>query len=208
MLRRTRNEQRKDAAGKAETMKRCPGTRWTRERLLGALRLEAQRIGRTPTMRDLISPDCLCAHWSTYFRWFGNLSTAQREAGLTPNDKGSARRMWTRASAIAQLKRQARELGRTPFYTEIAVDRHVLQRLFGTIGNAFDAAGLRRRRRGGWYARMGPDILARHERAVELAECWSLPRPVTVRVLASSCPDRTKVVRSSTFSAPQDSPLP
>lgn len=155
-------------------MRRSPGNRWTRERLIEALRLEAQRIRRTPSMRDLQSPERLCAHCSTYVDWFGNLGNAQRAAGLMPNDKGVARRRWTRAAAIAELQRQARELGRTPFYTEVAVDRHVLQRLFGTIGNALTAAGLRRRRRGGYYARLGPVELARRERAIELAEFWGV----------------------------------
>lgn len=158
-------------------MKHSPGNRFTDAQLLRLLRIEAQRLGRTPTQRDLQRPDRMCPHLSTYLDRFRSLGRAARAAGLRPNDRGFGPRKWTREMVIGQLQYQARELGRTPFYREVDVHRHVLERLFGSIGAALDAAGLHHRRRGGpqW---LPIDARSRRERARMMAEYWKVPMPI------------------------------
>lgn len=61
---------------------------WDRNTALRALRFEATRLGRTPTQRDLRSPDRTCACDKVYRKLFGSFTAACRAAGLTSRVRG------------------------------------------------------------------------------------------------------------------------
>ena len=65
---------------------------WTPFRALFLLRMEAVRLGRTPTMRDTRKPGKLCASESTYIKLFGSFAAAQAGARLVPNRRGGSKR--------------------------------------------------------------------------------------------------------------------
>jgi hypothetical protein len=61
---------------------------WDRTTALRALWWEAKRLGRTPTQRDLRSPDRTCPSESVYRDMFGGLYNACVAAGLPGRRKG------------------------------------------------------------------------------------------------------------------------
>ena len=65
---------------------RGPGRRYTDKELLDLLRQLGEKLGRTPTARDMIA---VCPpSQMVYHKQFGSLSNAQRLAGFEPNRPG------------------------------------------------------------------------------------------------------------------------
>ena len=115
--------------------------RYTDEMLLEELRGCANRLGRSPTMREFgLDPEAE-PHPQTIVARFGSWNRAKRQAGLV------ARRFATRAELLLQLQELGAELGRTPTGTDL-VSRHASMpskslywQAFGSFRAALRAAG-------------------------------------------------------------------
>src|SRR5918912_2654669 len=58
--------------------------RYTDEQILEELRASAERVGRSPTMREFASDPETTVHPQTVIEHFGSWNNAKREAGLVP----------------------------------------------------------------------------------------------------------------------------
>ncbi len=113
----------------------------TKEELLGCLRELGERIGRTPTAKDVDAHRGLVPSKSLYWHTFGSLTNALREAGFdVPVGEERLER------AIEQGEELARELGRLPRFADWSVARKADSRLLSEwqVYRMFDA------RRGAW----------------------------------------------------------
>ena len=113
----------------------------TKEELLGCLRELGERIGRTPTAKDVDAHRGLVPSKSLYWHTFGSLTNALREAGFdVPVGEERLER------AIEQGAALARELGRLPRFADWADARRADPRLLSEwqVYRMFDA------RRGAW----------------------------------------------------------
>jgi hypothetical protein len=61
--------------------------KWTDAGMLQALRLYAERLGRTPIRRE-VGPSVGCPHATSYITRFGSWQRAVKRAGLTPRAQG------------------------------------------------------------------------------------------------------------------------
>ena len=115
--------------------------RYSDEEILEALRACAERLGRSPTMRDLADDPEAGLHPQTVVGRFGSWNTAKRLAGL------SARRFATREELLDQLRALGKELGRIPTGQDLAARRgsapskSLLWQTFGSLTNALREAG-------------------------------------------------------------------
>src|SRR6201985_323733 len=82
--------------------------RYTDEQILEALRSSAERLGRSPTMKEFAADPAAGMHPQTVIEHFGTWNAAKRAAGLVP------RRFATRDELVGQLRQLGEELGRTP----------------------------------------------------------------------------------------------
>ena len=83
--------------------------RYDDDEILAELRACAERLGRSPSMREFSMDPESTVHPQTVIDHFGSWNAAKREAGLTP------RRFATREElARLVLRRLGEELGRTP----------------------------------------------------------------------------------------------
>jgi hypothetical protein len=82
--------------------------RYSDERILSELRACAQRLGRSPTMREFASDEQVAIHPQTVIEHFGSWNAAKRKAGLVP------RRFATRDELLGVLRELGEELGRIP----------------------------------------------------------------------------------------------
>src|SRR3954453_5344539 len=82
--------------------------RYSNDQILAELRDSAERLGRSPTMREFASDPDTAVHPQTVIEHFGSWNTAKRKAGLVP------RRFATRAELVGLLRELGEELGRTP----------------------------------------------------------------------------------------------
>src|SRR5919201_2773515 len=82
--------------------------RYTDEQILAELRACAERLGRSPTMREFGADPETTVHPQTVIEHFGSWNAAKREAGLVP------RRFATRAELVGLLRELGEELGRVP----------------------------------------------------------------------------------------------
>src|SRR5947209_9411076 len=87
--------------------------RYTDEQILEALRASAERLGRSPTMKEFARDAEAGMHPQTVIDHFGTWNAAKRAAGLMP------RRNATRQELLEQLRRLGAELGRTPTTQDI-----------------------------------------------------------------------------------------
>jgi Homing endonuclease associated repeat len=87
--------------------------RYTDEGILEELRACADRLGRSPTMREFAGDPETKVHPQTVIEHFGSWNAAKRQAGLMP------RRFATRAELVAQLRALGEELGRIPTAKDI-----------------------------------------------------------------------------------------
>src|SRR5215471_1730221 len=115
--------------------------RYSDEQILAELRAAAERLGRSPTMREFAQDPEARVHPQTVIEHFGTWNAAKRAAGLFP------RRFLTREELLEQLRALGDELGRTPTARDLAARRRsvpsasLYAHTFGSLGNALREAG-------------------------------------------------------------------
>lgn len=115
--------------------------RYSDEQILVALRDSAERLGRSPTMKEFASDPAAGMHPQTVIEHFGTWNAAKRAAGLMP------RRFATREELVGELRRLGAELGRTPSAHDIRARRGTMPstslywHTFGSLANALREAG-------------------------------------------------------------------
>jgi hypothetical protein len=115
--------------------------RYSDEDILAELRAAAERLGRSPTMREFARDPDARVHPQTVIEHFGTWNAAKRAAGLFP------RRFHTREELLEQLRNLGAELGRTPTARDLAARRRsvpsasLYAHTFGSLGNALREAG-------------------------------------------------------------------
>jgi hypothetical protein len=115
--------------------------RYSDEQILDELRASAERLGRSPTMREFAADPQTTVHPQTVIEHFGSWNRAKRLAGLVP------RRFATRDELLGVLRELGEELGRVPSARDID-DRKGLMpskslywHTFGSLTNALREAG-------------------------------------------------------------------
>src|SRR5207248_6533340 len=115
--------------------------RYTDEQILAELKQSAERLGRSPTMREFSADPQTTVHPQTVIEHFGSWNRAKRQAGLVP------RRFATREELLALLQELGEELGRVPTARDIDERRGRLPskslywHTFGSLTNALREAG-------------------------------------------------------------------
>jgi hypothetical protein len=115
--------------------------RYTDEQILAELKASAERLGRSPTMREFADDADTTVHPQTVIEHFGSWNAAKREAGLVP------RRFATRDELLRLLRDLGAELGRPPTARDLDEHRGRLPskslywHTFGSLTNALREAG-------------------------------------------------------------------
>jgi Homing endonuclease associated repeat len=115
--------------------------RYSDERILGELRACAERLGRSPTMKEFAEDSETTVHPQTVIEHFGTWNAAKRAAGLVP------RRFATRQELLSLLRRLGDELGRVPTARDIDAHRGTMPskslywHTFGSLTTALREAG-------------------------------------------------------------------
>jgi hypothetical protein len=115
--------------------------RYTDDEILHQLRQAAERLGRSPTMREFAQDPEARVHPQTVIEHFGTWNAAKRAAGLFP------RRFLTRDELLEQLRGLGEELGRVPTARDLAARGRSLPsaslyaHTFGSLANALREAG-------------------------------------------------------------------
>ncbi len=115
--------------------------RYTDEQILEQLRASADRLGRSPTMREFAADTGADVHPQTVIEHFGTWNAAKRAAGLTP------RRFISRDELLGQLRALGEELGRTPTARDLDAHRgrvaskSLIWHTFGSLSAALREAG-------------------------------------------------------------------
>jgi hypothetical protein len=115
--------------------------RYTNEQILTELQDSAERLGRSPTMREFASDPKTTVHPQTVIEHFGSWNAAKREAGLVP------RRFATREELVGLLRSLGEELGRTPTAKDLDDHRASMPskslywHTFGSLTEALREAG-------------------------------------------------------------------
>ena len=115
--------------------------RYTDDQILAELKACAERLGRSPTMREFAGDPKTTVHPQTVIEHFGSWNRAKRLAGLVP------RRFATREELLALLKELGDQLERVP--TARDIDEHrgrmpsksLYWHTFGSLTNALREAG-------------------------------------------------------------------
>jgi len=115
--------------------------RYSDDQILAELRDCAERLGRSPTMREFSDDTKTSVHPQTVIEHYGSWNAAKRAAGLVP------RRFATRDELLGLLKDLGEELGRPP--TARDIDEHkgrmpsksLYWHTFGSLSNALRDAG-------------------------------------------------------------------
>src|SRR5438094_2342453 len=115
--------------------------RYSDDQILEELRASAERLGRSPTMREFAGDPDTAVHPQTVIEHFGSWNAAKRAAGLVP------RRFATREELVGLLRTLGDELGRPP--TARDIDEHkgrlpsksLYWHTFGSLTNALREAG-------------------------------------------------------------------
>jgi hypothetical protein len=115
--------------------------RYSDEQILAELRACAERLGRSPTMREFAADPETAVHPQTVIEHYGSWNAAKRAAGLVP------RRFATREELLGLLTELGNELGRPP--TARDIDEHkgklpsksLYWHTFGSLTNALQEAG-------------------------------------------------------------------
>jgi len=101
----------------------------------------AERLGRSPTMREFAADPETSVHPQTVIEHFGSWNTAKRRAGLVP------RRFATREELLGQLRALGEELERTPTARDLDArkgsmpSKSLLWHTFGSLPQALRDAG-------------------------------------------------------------------
>ena len=115
--------------------------RYTDEQILTELRESAERLGRSPTMKEFAADPDARVHPQTVIEHFGTWNAAKRAAGLMP------RRFATREELVSELRRLGDELGRTPTARDLDERRGTIPskslywHTFGSLALALREAG-------------------------------------------------------------------
>jgi hypothetical protein len=115
--------------------------RYSDEQILAELSACAERLGRSPTMREFAADRQTRVHPQTVIEHFGSWNRAKRLAGLVP------RRFATRDELLDLLRGLGEELGRVPTARDIDERRGKLPskslywHTFGSLANALREAG-------------------------------------------------------------------
>ena len=114
--------------------------RYSDEQILAELSACAERLGRSPTMREFAADPETSVHPQTVIEHFGSWNKAKRKAGLVP------RRFATREELLDQLRGLGEELGRIPTARDIEEHRGMPSKslywhTFGSLANALREAG-------------------------------------------------------------------
>src|SRR5436189_3124529 len=115
--------------------------RYSDEQILDELRASAERLGRSPTMREFAAEPATSVHPQTVIEHFGSWNRAKRLAGLVP------RRFATRDELLGVLRELGEELGRLPTARDIDDRRGRLPskslywHTFGSLADALREAG-------------------------------------------------------------------
>jgi hypothetical protein len=115
--------------------------RYSDEQILAELRESAERLGRSPTMKEFAADRDAHVHPQTVIEHFGTWNAAKRAAGLMP------RRFATREELVDQLRRLGAELGRTPTARDLDERRGTIPskslywHTFGSLALALREAG-------------------------------------------------------------------
>src|SRR5437762_12115580 len=116
--------------------------RYSNEQILAELRASADRLGRSPTMREFAGDPKTTVHPQTVIEHFGSWNAAKREAGLVP------RRFATREELVGLLRDLGEELGRTPTAKDLddrrgsMPSKSLYWHTFGSLAEALRQAGL------------------------------------------------------------------
>jgi len=115
--------------------------RYSNEQILVELRESADRLGRSPTMREFAADPKTTVHPQTVIEHFGSWNAAKREAGLVP------RRFATREELVGLLRELGEELGRTPTAKDLddrrgsMPSKSLYWHTFGSLAEALREAG-------------------------------------------------------------------
>jgi hypothetical protein len=115
--------------------------RYSDEQILEELRASAERLGRSPTMREFAADPESRVHPQTVIEHFGSWNAAKRQAGLMP------RRFATREELLARLRQLGDELGRVPTAKDLDTRRgsvpskSLYWHTFGSLTAALREAG-------------------------------------------------------------------
>ena len=115
--------------------------RYTDDEILAQLTASAERLGRSPTMREFAADPETTVHPQTVIEHFGSWNEAKRKAGLVP------RRFATRQELLDLLRGLGAELGRVPTARDIEEHRgrmpskSLYWHTFGSLANALREAG-------------------------------------------------------------------
>ena len=115
--------------------------RYTDEEILEELRASAERLDKSPTMREFAADPEAHVHPQTVIEHFGTWNAAKRAAGLMP------RRFISREELLQQLRDLGGELGRTPTARDLDENRgrvaskSLIWHTFGSLTNALREAG-------------------------------------------------------------------
>ena len=115
--------------------------RYSDEQILGELAACAERLGRSPTMREFAADAETTVHPQTVIEHFGSWNRAKRKAGLVP------RRFATREELLGLLRDLGDDLGRVPTAKDIDARRgrmpskSLYWHTFGSLTEALREAG-------------------------------------------------------------------
>jgi len=115
--------------------------RYSDAQILDELRSCAERLGKSPTMREFEADATTTVHPQTVIEHFGSWNAAKRQAGLVP------RRFATREELVQLLRDLGEEIGRTPTAKDIEARRGTMPskslywHTFGSLTNALREAG-------------------------------------------------------------------
>jgi hypothetical protein len=115
--------------------------RYTDDEIVSELQASAERLGRSPTMREFAADEQTRVHPQTVIEHFGSWNAAKRRAGLMP------RRFATREELVARLRELGDELGRLPTAKDLDARRGSMPskslywHTFGSLTAALREAG-------------------------------------------------------------------
>src|SRR5438309_7893168 len=94
--------------------------RYTDDQIVGELQACAERLGRSPTMREFAGDPETTVHPQTVIEHFGSWNRAKRLAGLVP------RRFATKAELLGLLRELGERIGRVPTAKDIDLNRGLM----------------------------------------------------------------------------------
>jgi Homing endonuclease associated repeat len=115
--------------------------RYSDEAILAELRASAERLGKSPTMREFATDPETTVHPQTVIEHYGSWNAAKRAAGLVP------RRFATREELVRLLKELGDELGHVPTARDLDERRGTMPskslywHTFGSLTQALREAG-------------------------------------------------------------------